>query len=117
MPSTVSYHHRVLHEALAYAVDWGFISQNPADRVKPGKRKQQLNAPAQVAASRVRTLRDDQVNVLLEAVKGTYLYMPVFLALTTGARLGEILAGTTWILKGRSHLYHPGFAAAEKGQL
>src|SRR3990170_6970239 len=34
-PTTVIYHHRVLREALAHAVRWQLLGNNPADAVEP----------------------------------------------------------------------------------
>lgn len=84
-PTTVLQHHRVLHKALRQAVMDGLIRDNPADRVQPPRKAQK----------QMQVLTEEQAAMLLREVKGTWLYMPVFLALTTGMRAGEIL-GLRW---------------------
>lgn len=84
-PTTVLQHHRVLREALSHAVRKGLLARNPADLVEPPRR----NRPE------MKVLTPEQVPALLRAVEGTWLYMPVFLAVHTGMRLSEIL-GLTW---------------------
>lgn len=81
-PRTVLHSHRVLHEALRHAVKWEMLSRNPADCVEPPRPK----------ASVVTPLDEDECNRLLAAVRGTDYDMPVFLAIWTGMRRGEILA-------------------------
>jgi len=39
-PLTVRHHHMVLHRALQIAMEWGLISRNPADAVKPPRSQQ-----------------------------------------------------------------------------
>lgn len=83
--TTVLYHHRVLHRALETAVKWGLISRNPADMVDPPRK----------AKKEINTLNEKQIHILLSGIKDEYLYMPVFLAVMTGMRRGEIL-GLRW---------------------
>lgn len=84
-PTTVNMHHRILHKALKQAMKWQLISRNPADLVDPPrKEKKEINI-----------LNEKQANMILKDIEGTYLYMPVFLAVYTGMREGEIL-GLTW---------------------
>ncbi len=85
-PNTVLYHHRVLHKALEQAVKLQLLSRNPADYVDP---------PKKAKKSSFTVLSQEDVALLLEAAKGTYLYMPIFLAVHTGMRMGEIL-GLRW---------------------
>ncbi|OPX88084.1 MAG: Tyrosine recombinase XerS [Pelotomaculum sp. PtaB.Bin104] len=91
------YEFNVLHKALDQAVDWGLLSYNPADRVKPPK-------PEKVEAE---IITKKEIETLLQGLEGTYFYMPVFLAIYTGGRLGEIL-GLTWrdinLAKGTIHI-------------
>ena len=79
---TVLHFHRVLHEALRHAVKWQMLVRNPADAVEPPRPK----------AAIVHPLDEDACNSLLRAVKGTDYALPVFLAIWTGMRRGEILA-------------------------
>jgi integrase len=84
-PSTVLYQHRVLHEALKHAVKWQLIPNNPADAVEaPKQKKKQMN-----------TLNEKQLNILLQGVLESEIYIPVLLAITTGMRRGEI-CGLCW---------------------
>jgi len=85
-PRTVAQHHRVLHRALKQAVRLGLIPSNPCDMVDPPRYEK-------VAPE---TLSDQDVPKVLETVRGTYLYIPVLIALATGARRGEIL-GLRWV--------------------
>ena len=61
---------------------WQLISRNPADMVDP---------PTKRKTEKI-VLDEAQVNHLLENLKDTYLYMPVFLTVYTGEREGEVLA-------------------------
>jgi integrase len=84
-PRTVAQHHRVLSRALKQAVRLGLIARNPCEMVDPPRYEK--SAPE--------TLTDKDVNKVLESVRGTYLYIPVLIALATGARRGEVL-GLRW---------------------
>lgn len=79
---TVLHHHRVLREALQQAVRWQLLARNPADAVEPPRPQ-----PKEMCA-----LDEQQAARLLDAAKGSRLYAPVVLAVTTGMRRGEILA-------------------------
>ena len=81
-PRTVLHDHRVLHEALRHAVKWEMLSRNPTDAVEPPRPK----------AAVVHPLDEKGCNALIREVKGTDYEMPVFLAIWTGMRRGEILA-------------------------
>ena len=72
----------MLHEALRCAVKWGLLAVNPADAVTPPKVRRQ----------ETKILDKDQTLKLLEAARGTHLYLPILLAIATGARRGELLA-------------------------
>ncbi|MFN7992749.1 MAG: site-specific integrase [Bryobacteraceae bacterium] len=81
-PRTVCHHYRVLSEALGRAVKWQLLARNPAVAVEPPRVEQQeINAIDENAAAR-----------LVDAARGTRLYIPILLAVTTGMRRGEILA-------------------------
>jgi integrase len=81
-PTTIHHRHTVLKTALRQAVRDGVLSRNPADRVDPPKRgTRQLQAIDEAAAQK-----------LIAGFEGSNLEMLVWLALNTGARLGELLA-------------------------
>lgn len=82
---TVLHHHRVLHDALALAVEWQLLARNPADAVRAPKPE----------AVEMRALNEAETVWLLEVAKGTRLYVPVLFAVTTGVRRGE-LVGLRW---------------------
>ncbi|MDF9408280.1 MAG: putative prophage phiRv2 integrase [Pelotomaculum sp. PtaB.Bin013] len=84
-PTTVSQHHRVLREALQHALELEMIARNPADAVKPPKK----------VKHEIKFLPVEDANKIIDLFKGTYMFIPVFLAVTTGARRAEILA-LTW---------------------
>jgi integrase len=81
-PRSRLYIHRVLKQALKYAIQLQILGRNPADAVKPPRQKK-------IA---ITTLTIEQSTTLLDAIRGALLYWPVLLALTTGMRRGEILA-------------------------
>jgi integrase len=81
-PRTVGHVHRVLHKALAVAVDEELLSSNPAGRVKPPR----------VEAAEIEILAEGQVAAVLGKLQGRPLYPIVALALATGLRRGELLA-------------------------
>ena len=79
---TVLHFHRVLHAALGQAVRWQILIRNPAAAVEPPRpqRKEQ------------RVLSEEDTAKLLHLARGTQLWIPVVLAVTTGMRRGEITA-------------------------
>lgn len=81
-PTTVKHIHATLRKALNDAVRWQLIPSNPANAVTPPKQE-----PRECRAA-----EETEIRKVLGAFEGTLLEMPVYLALTTGARLGEILA-------------------------
>lgn len=82
---TVLHHHRVLRCALQQALRWGLLARNPADAVEPPRPERKEMA----------ALDEWGTAHLLDVARGTRLYLPVLLAVTTGMRLGEIL-GLRW---------------------
>jgi integrase len=81
--NTVIKHYNILHKALKQAVRWMLMQNNPADSVDPP------SATKYEAA----VLPDKKaIKELLEQLKGTFLYLPVILSLTTSLRRGEICA-------------------------
>jgi integrase len=81
-PHTVLHIHRVLKQALGQAMQWDMIARNPAASVKPPK----------VPPKPMRTYDLAQTAELLEAMRGTRVFIPVLLALLCGMRRGEIAA-------------------------
>jgi integrase len=84
-PTTVNHTAGVLHLALKDAQRMGLVARNVCDLVDPprkAKRKMQVYTP-------------DQVTHLLDAIADYPYESIITLALTTGARLGELLA-LTW---------------------
>ena len=79
---TVLHYHRILKQALAQAVKWQLLASNPADAVEPPKPEEREMV----------VLDDDQMALLIDSTKGSYLYIPTLLALSTGMRRGEVLA-------------------------
>ena len=88
-PSTVNRYLAALSHALSIAVkEWGWLDDNPIRKVRKPKEPR----------GRVRFLSDDERTRLLAACKehnNPALYAIVVLALSTGARQGEIL-NLTW---------------------
>lgn len=84
-PQSIHHHDRLLNVALKRARVLNLIPRNPVEDV---------SRPT-VPDREIQTLNDRQVATLLTAIEGTQLYEPVFLALTTGLRRGEIL-GLRW---------------------
>lgn len=82
---TVLHHHRVLREALGHAVRWQLVGRNVADAVQPPRPER----------TEVQCLDEDAIIRLLDAARGSRLYLPIVLAVSTGMRRGEIL-GLRW---------------------
>lgn len=83
--AAVRYEYRVLRVALGRAVEWGMLSRNVAEYVKvPRSAKREISV-----------LDEKQIAILLQSLGGDYLHLPVFLAVYTGMRMGEIL-GLRW---------------------
>ncbi len=80
--STVLHIHRLMSEAFKMAVRWQLLPRNPCDAVTPPKVE-----PREVQAK-------DEVEIawLIEATKGTRLFVPCHMAAGTGMRRGEVLA-------------------------
>jgi integrase len=84
-PQTVVHHERVLNAALYRARKLRLIAINPVDDVDPPR----------VERAPIVTLSTEQQSALLAETRDTDLYAPVFLALATGLRRGELL-GSAW---------------------
>ncbi len=79
---SVLHFHRVFHAALKQATRWQLVVRNVADAVdapKPVKRE-------------MRALTSEETGALFRVASGTRLYTPIFVAVTTGLRRGELLA-------------------------
>ena len=74
--------HRVLKQALGQAAKWQIIVRNPADSVKPPKAERRA----------LQVLDVDGTADLLETARGTNLFLPILLGVTTGLRRGEVAA-------------------------
>jgi integrase len=80
---TVGHVHRVLHKALAVAVQWGVVSRNVASMATP---------PKVSGDGETEILTEEQARTLLQRLRGRSLYMVALLGLSTGCRRGELLA-------------------------
>lgn len=81
-PRTVHHQHRVLSEALKYAVRQGLLGRNPCELVDPPKPRRKA----------MRTLDPTEVNALVQAAEDSYYFPVIYTALSTGLRQAEILA-------------------------
>jgi len=81
-PATVVYIHRIIKHALADAVRWELLLRNPAAAVDPPK----------VERGNLTTYDMAQTAQLLEAFRGSRLFIPVMLGILCGLRRGEICA-------------------------
>ena len=78
-------HHRVLRQALAYAVKWGLLVRNPAEAVDPPR----------PVNKEMTTLDERGVDAFLDAAEQTPFYHLFHLATYTGLRRSELL-GLRW---------------------
>ncbi|SDZ12407.1 site-specific integrase [Thermoactinomyces sp. DSM 45892] len=78
-------HHRLLHEALEHAVRWQMIDSNPMKSVIPPRPKRK----------HFDVLTREQIHFLLQEAKKSKFYYPIYFAIHTGMRRGEIL-GLKW---------------------
>jgi len=81
-PQTVRHHHTLIHKALQTALEWGLLSRNVADSVKPPK----------VQTKDMQIWNVDEIDNFLQAAKDTPYYVLFHLALFTGMRRSELLA-------------------------
>ncbi|MBM4463427.1 MAG: site-specific integrase [Chloroflexi bacterium] len=82
---TVHHHHRVLSQALKYAVRQGLLGRNPAELVDPPSPR----------GKTMRTLTPGEVKALLEKARDSYYYPLIYMAVSTGLRQAELL-GLRW---------------------
>jgi integrase len=79
---TVKHMHVILKQALTQARLWRVIANNPADLVKPPKRD----------PKEMQTIDTDQTAKMIEAARGTPIFVPILLGVLCGVRRGEICA-------------------------
>lgn len=84
-PRSVHYHHRLLKQALKYAVHQGYLGRNPCDLVYPPSPK----------GKPMRTLTQSEVTDLLIAASSSIHYPIIYAAVSTGLRQAELL-GLRW---------------------
>jgi len=82
---SVHYHHRLLKQALKYAVWQEYIGRNPCDRVKPPSPQKK----------EMRTLEASEVQILLETARNSQFYPVIYAAVSSGLRRNELL-GLRW---------------------
>ncbi len=82
---TVAKHHRLLSQALKYAVRQGYLGQNPCSLVDPPSWK----------GKTMRTLTPAEVELFLDAAKDSDFYPVYYFAVSSGLRQAEIL-GLRW---------------------
>jgi integrase len=79
---TVLHIHRVLSEALQWAMIQNYIARNPCQLVKPPKAGHRI----------MHTLSPDEVQTLMEGARSNYYYPVIYMAVSTGLRRNELLA-------------------------
>jgi integrase len=79
---TVRHMHTVLKAALKQARVWRVIADNPAELVKPPKPERK----------EIKTVDADQTVAMIEAARGTPIFIPILLGVLCGLRRGEIAA-------------------------
>ena len=79
---TVHHQHRVLSEALKYAVRQGYLGRNPCELVDPPRPQKKA----------MRTLTPDELESLLETASDNQFYPVIYTAVSTGLRRAELLA-------------------------
>ncbi len=79
---TVRHHHTALHKALQTAVEWGLLSRNVADAVKPPRTQR----------PEMQVWSEDEITQFLEYSKKTPYHALFYVALFTGMRRSEMLA-------------------------
>lgn len=79
---TVRHHYTALHKVLQTAVEWGILTINVADAVRPPR----------VQRPEMHTWDEEDITRFLEATKETPYYALFYAALFTGMRRSELLA-------------------------
>lgn len=92
-PRSVQHVHRLLSEVMKSAVRVKLIPSNPCEPVAPRMEEEQRSV---TEVQRIQALlRGGGLQRLLNATEGTWLHVPVLLALFLGLRRGEVL-GLRW---------------------
>ncbi|MDF9839068.1 MULTISPECIES: site-specific integrase [unclassified Paenibacillus] len=81
-PQTINHVHKVLHDALKTAVQWGLLTRNVSELVKPPK----------IPKAETKVWNEEELMEFLEFTKDSRYYIIFLLAATTGMRRGEVLA-------------------------
>lgn len=81
-PQTIRHHHTLIHKALQTSLEWGLLTPNVADSVKPPR--------VQTKDMQIRNV--DEIDKFLQASKDTPYYALFHLALFTSMRKSELLA-------------------------
>ncbi len=81
-PRSISLIHRILHRAFGHAQRWGIIATNPVALAEPPRAEEK----------EIEILTEDQVWLVLKALKGKPIYSLAVMGLGTGMRRGEMLA-------------------------
>jgi len=84
-PRTVHKHHRLLKQALKYAVRQGYLGRNPCEMVDPPSWKRRT----------MRTLTPSEVEAFFDEAIQSYYYPVYYTAVSTGLRQAELL-GLRW---------------------
>jgi len=84
-PQTVRHHHTMMHKALQDAIEWGLLTHNAADAVRPPR----------IQRIEMQTWDENEMMEFLETAKDTPYYEIFYLALFTGMRRSELL-GLRW---------------------
>jgi len=79
---TVHHQHRVLSEALKYAVRQGYLGRNPCELVDPPRPQNKA----------MRTLTPEELETVLETASDNQFYPVIYTAVSTGLRRAELLA-------------------------
>jgi integrase len=78
--TTILHTHRLLHKALEYACEQGYIQHNPAGHVTaPKKAHTNIIIPA-----------DSEITQIYNMSRNTPYFLPIYISSTTGMRLGEV---------------------------
>jgi integrase len=89
--NTVHHFHRLIHLALKQAVRWELIFRNVADAVDPPKQQSENDEGSKDLVF----LTEQEIETLFKTLKPTYAYLPAYIAVNTGMRIGEVL-GLRW---------------------
>jgi integrase len=79
---TLHHMHTILKQALKQACVWRVIIHNPAALVRPPK----------LERSEMHTIDTNQTAAMIEAARGTPLFIPILLGVLCGLRRGEVVA-------------------------